>query len=456
MEKETLSSRLGFILLSAGCAIGLGNVWRFPFITGVYGGAAFVLIYLLFLIILGLPIVVAEFSVGRASAYSVGKSMDVLEKQGTKWHWFKYPAYLGNIILMMFYTVVAGWIFNYLCRMFTGGFVGLTPAQVGAAFGGMVSDPKQQIICLAIIVFSAFGVCYLGINRGVERITKPMMICLFLLITVLVFKSCSLDGATEGLKYYLLPDFDRLMKEGLGKAFFAAMGQAFFTLGLGVGSLAIFGSYIGRERSLTGEALWVIMLDTFIAMMSGLIIFPACSAFGVNQAAGPVLIFITLPNIFNTMTGGQLWGSLFFLFMFFAAFSTVIAVFENIVAITTDIFNVKRRQAIKVLMFVMFVLGLPCVFGFNIWSGFQPMGPGTCVLDLEDFILSNNIIPLGSIIYILFCTQKFGWGWDNFIKEANTGTGVKFPAGTRLYLTYGLPVIVILIFVNGYIAIFGK
>ena len=443
-------------MLSAGCAIGLGNVWRFPFITGVYGGAAFVLIYLLFLIILGLPIVVAEFSVGRASAHSVGKSMDVLEKQGTKWHWFKYPAYLGNIILMMFYTVVAGWIFNYLCRMITGGFVGLTPAQVGAAFGGMVSDPQQQIICLAIIVFSAFGVCYLGINRGVERITKPMMICLFLLITVLVFKSCSLDGATEGLKYYLLPDFDRLMKEGLSKAFFAAMGQAFFTLGLGVGSLAIFGSYIGRERSLTGEAIWVIVLDTFIAMMSGLIIFPACSAFGVNQAAGPVLIFITLPNIFNTMSGGQFWGTLFFLFMLFAAFSTVIAVFENIVAITTDIFNVKRRQAIKVLMFVMFVLGLPCVFGFNIWSGFQPMGPGTCVLDLEDFILSNNIIPLGSIVYILFCTQKFGWGWDNFIKEANTGTGVKFPAGTRLYLTYGLPVIVLLIFVNGYIAIFGK
>lgn len=454
MQKDSLSSRLGFILLSAGCAIGLGNVWRFPFITGVYGGAAFVLIYLTFLLILGLPIMVAEFSVGRASAHSVGQSMDVLEKHGSKWHLFKYPAYAGNIILMMFYTVVAGWILNYLCRMIGGKFVGLTPDQVGAAFGGMVSDPLQQIVCLAIIVVSAFGVCYFGIQKGVERITKPMMICLFALITVLVFKSCSLDGAAEGLRYYLMPDFERLMQQGLGKALFAAMGQAFFTLGLGVGSLAIFGAYIDRSYSLTGEAIWVIVLDTFIAIMSGLIIFPACSAFGVNQAAGPVLIFITLPNIFNTMVGGQFWGSLFFLFMFFAAFSTVIAVFENIVAITRDIFGLTRKTAVKILIFVMFFLGLPCVFGFNIWSGFQPMGPGTCVLDLEDFILSNNIIPIGSIIYILFCTRKIGWGWDNFIKEANTGTGIKFPACTRFYVTYGVPVIILFIFINGYITFF--
>lgn len=456
MERENLSSRLGFILLSAGCAIGLGNIWRFPYITGVYGGAAFVLIYLLFLLIMGLPLVIAEFAVGRASMRSAGASFDILQKQGTKWHWFKYPAYAGNIILMMFYTVVSGWILNYLVKMITGDFRNLNPDQIGGCFGQMLGDPTTMIICTIIIIVLAFGVCYLGIKKGVERITKPMMLGLFFLIVILVIKSCSLPNAAEGLKYYLMPDFNRLMQAGIGKAIFAAMGQAFFTLGLGVGSLAIFGSYIGKDNSLTGEAIWIIVLDTFIALMAGLVIFPACSSFGVNQAAGPVLVFITLPNIFNNMAAGEIWGTLFFLFMLFASFSTVIAVFENIVAITCDIFHINRRPAIRILTFIMIVLALPCIFGFNIWSGFEPFGKGTCVLDLEDFILSNNILPIGTMTYILFCTHKKGWGWDNFIKEVNTGIGAKLPSWTKNYLSFILPLIILAIFINGYMAIFLK
>lgn len=456
MERESLSSRLGFILLSAGCAIGLGNVWRFPFITGAYGGAAFVLIYLLFLIIMGLPIMVMEFSVGRASHFSAGKSFDALEKDGTKWHLYKWAALIGNVALMMFYTTVSGWILNYLFKIVSGDFTGLTPEQVGAAFGAMVSDPVTQIICMIIVTVLGFSVCYLGVEKGVERITKPIMLCLFILIVVLAIRSCTLDGAAEGLKYYLLPDFNRLYEAGIGKVIFAAMGQAFFTLSLGIGALAIFGSYIEKERSLTGEAIWVIFLDTFIALMAGLIIFPACSAFGINQAAGPVLLFITLPNVFVAMGGGQFWGGLFFLFMLFAAFSTVITVFENTVAIICDIFYTQRRHTILFMTFAMIILALPCIFGFNIWSGFQPMGKGSCVLDLEDFIVSNNILPLGSLLYLLFCTQRNGWGWDNFIKEANDGKGLLFPNSVRGYLTWILPLLILAIYIQGYISIFFK
>lgn len=456
MERESLSSRLGFILLSAGCAIGLGNVWRFPFITGAYGGAAFVLIYLAFLVLMGLPIMVMEFSVGRASKKSAGKSMDMLEPPGTCWHHYKWAALIGCTTLMMFYTTVSGWILNYFYKMIRGDFNGLTPNEIGAAFGGMVSDPTVQVVCMVIITAIGFGTCYFGVQKGVERITKPMMLCLFFLIFALALRSCTLDGATEGLRYYLLPDFDRLFKAGIGEVIFAAMGQAFFTLSLGVGALAIFGSYIGKDRSFTGEAIWVICLDTFIALMAGLIIFPACSAFGINQAAGPVLLFITLPNVFTAMGNGQFWGSLFFLFMLFAALSTVIAVFENIIAICIDMFDTTRKKAITVLAPLLIVLSLPCVFGFNIWSGFQPMGAGSCVLDLEDFVVSNNILPLGSLLYLLFCTQKKGWGWDNFIKEANDGNGLLFPEGTRPYLTYILPLLILAIYIQGYISIFFK
>lgn len=456
MGRESLSSRLGFILLSAACAIGLGNVWRFPFITGKYGGAAFVLIYLMFLIFMGLPIMVAEFSVGRASQRSAGESFDLLEPKGTKWHIHKYGALIGNVVLMMFYTTVTGWILNYLFKMIKGDFVGLTPDKVGGLFGSMLGDPITMGLCMVVITVAGFAVCYLGVQKGVERFSKPMMLCLFALVVLLAVKSCSLDGAAEGLKYYLVPDFNRLVNAGIGEAVFAAMGQAFFTLSLGIGSLAIFGSYIGKDKSLTGEAIWVIVLDTFIALTSGLIIFPACSAFGVNQAAGPVLIFITLPNIFNTMAGGQFWGALFFLFMLFAAFSTVIAVFENIVAMVTEIYHVDRKPAIRFLTIAMIVLAMPCVLGFNVWGGFQPMGNGSCVLDLEDFIVSNNLLPLGSLLYLCFCTQKSGWGWNNFIQEADAGSGIKFPTCLRTYLTYVLPLIILAIFINGYISIFCK
>lgn len=456
MERESLSSRLGFILLSAGCAIGLGNVWRFPFITGAYGGAAFVLIYLAFLIIMGLPIMVMEFSVGRASQKSAGKSMDMLEPPGTKWHNYKWAALIGCVTLMMFYTTVSGWIFNYFIKMLKGDFNGLTPDQIGATFGGMVSDPVTQIIFMIIITLIGFGICYLGLKKGVERITKPMMLCLFFLIFALAMRSCTLNGAVEGLRYYLLPDFGRLFDAGIGKVIFAAMGQAFFTLSLGVGALAIFGSYIGKDHSLTGEAILVIALDTFIALMAGLIIFPACSAFGINQAAGPVLLFITLPNVFTAMGNGQLWGALFFLFMLFAALSTVIAVFENIIGICGDMFNVERKKCILILVPLLIVLSLPCILGFNLWSGFQPMGQGSCILDLEDFIVSNNILPLGSLLYLLFCTQSNGWGWNKFIKEANDGEGLLFPENTKTYLTYILPLLILAIYIQGYISIFFK
>lgn len=456
MNKENLSSRLGFILLSAGCAIGLGNVWRFPYITGKYGGAAFVLIYLLFLFALGFPIVIAEFSIGRASSYSIGKSLDVLQKPNTKWYWFKYIAYAGTIILMAFYANISGWILNYLFKMVKGDFMNLTPEQIGAGFGNMVSDPVVQIICMVLVTAIGFGICYLGIKRGVERITKPMMIVLFMLIVALALRSCLLPNAAAGLEYYLMPDFGKLLSSNPGEVIFAAMGQAVFTLSVGQGSLMVFGAYIDRKQSLANEAIWVILLDTFIAIMAGLIIFPACSSFGVDPAAGPVLLFITLPNIFAAMHAGQFWGSLFFLFMFFAALSTVITVFEGIVASTVDIFNLERKQAIKILAPLLMLFSLPCIFGFNIWSGFQPLGAGTCVLDLEDFIVSNNVLPLGSLLFILFCTRKNGWGWDNFIKETNEGKGLHLPESTRFYLTYILPLGILAIYIQGYISIFFK
>jgi len=456
VEREGLSSRLGFILLSAACAIGLGNVWRFPFITGKYGGAAFVLIYLGFLVFLGLPVMVAEFSVGRGSQRSAGESFDLLEPKGTKWHLHKYGALVGNTVLMMFYTTVTGWILNYLYKMVKGDFVGLTPQQVGAGFGGMLGDPATMAVCMILVTLAGFAVCYLGVQKGVEGITKPMMLCLFGLVLLLAFKSCTLEGAAKGLEYYLVPDFQRLFNAGIGEVVFAAMGQAFFTLSLGIGSLAIFGSYIGKDRSLTGEAIWVIALDTFIALTSGLIIFPACSAFGVDAGAGPVLIFITLPNIFNTMVGGQFWGGLFFLFMFFAAFSTVIAVFENIIAIVGEIWHIDRKTVIRFMCPALIVLSFPVIFGFNIWSGFEPLGKGTCVLDLEDFVVSQNLLPLGSLLYVLFCTTGCGWGWDNFIAEANLGNGIKFPAYLKGYVSYVLPLVILAVFIQGYISIFCK
>ena len=453
-ERESLSSRLGFILISAGCAIGLGNVWRFPYITGQYGGAAFVLVYLLFLIILGLPIMAMEFSVGRASRKSAARSFHELEPKGTKWHIYSYFAMLGNYLLMMFYTTVCGWMLAYFVKMAQGQFVGATPEQVGNIFGTFVSNPTQMLFWMAISVIIGFGVCALGLQKGVEKITKVMMSSLFVIMIILVVRAVTLPNAAEGLKFYLKPDFGKMAEEGIFEAIMAAMGQSFFTLSIGIGSMAIFGSYINKDRSLMGESVSILTLDTSVALLSGLIIFPACFSFGVNPDSGPNLVFVTLPNIFNEMVGGRIWGTLFFVFMSFAALSTVIAVFENILAFAMDLWGWSRKKAVIVNAIAIFVLSIPCALGFNLWSGFEPLGAGTNIMDIEDFIVSNNLLPLGSLIYLLFCTSRYGWGWKNFMGEVNTGDGMKFPSWIRIYVSYILPLIVLFIFVQGYISKF--
>ncbi len=454
MERGNFSTRLGFILVSAGCAIGLGNVWRFPYITGMYGGASFVLIYLVFLAILGLPIMVAEFAVGRASVRSAAMSFDVLEPAGTKWHLYKYGAIAGNLLLMMFYTTISGWMLYYIYLMVSGRFEGLDAAGVGQVFGALLADPLTMAGYMALTVALCGGVCYLGVQAGVERITKLMMTCLLALMVVLAVNSVLLPGSEAGLSYYLMPDFGKIEEYGLREVIFAAMGQAFFTLSLGIGALAVFGSYIGKAKRLTGEAIWVIVLDTFVAIMAGLIIFPACFAYGVSPSSGPNLLFVTLPNVFNHMAFGRLWGTLFFLFMAFASMSTIIAVFENLIVCFFELLHVDRRKIIRAGIPVMILLSLPCVLGFNVWSGFTPFGPGTGVLDLEDFFVSYNLLPLGSLVYLAFCTSRYGWGWKNFLREADTGRGVAFPQWIRYYVTYILPLIVLVIFLNGYYALF--
>lgn len=449
-EREHFSSRLGFILISAGCAIGVGNVWRFPYIVGQYGGAAFVLIYLLFLVILGLPIMVMEFAVGRASQKSAALSFNVLEPKGSKWHLYRYGAMAGNYLLMMFYTTVAGWFLSYIFRMFKGDFVGLTPVEVDGVFGSMLGDPAGLIFWMVVVTLIGFGVCSLGLQKGVERITKVMMSCLLILMIVLVVRSVTLEGAGEGLKFYLIPNFNNLMYDAegnfiLGEVIYAAMGQAFFTLSLGIGAMSIFGSYIGKGRSLTGESINICVLDTFVAFTAGLIIFPACFAFDVNPGQGPSLVFVTLPNIFNQMAGGRIWGGLFFLFMSFAAMSTIIAVFENIISFATDL-GWSRKKAVTVNLVAILVLSLPCALGFNLWSGFAPLGMD--IQTWEDFLVSNNLLPLGSLFYLIFCLK--GWGWKNFLAEADQGKGLKFPKWAKGYLTYILPLIMLVIFAMGY------
>lgn len=454
MERGNFSTRLGFILVSAGCAIGLGNVWRFPYITGMYGGASFVLIYLVFLAILGLPIMVAEFAVGRASVRSAAMSFDVLEPRGTKWHLYKYGAIAGNLLLMMFYTTISGWMLYYIYLMVSGRFEGMDAAGIGQVFGALLADPATMAGYMALTVALCGGVCYLGVQAGVERITKLMMTCLLALMVILAVNSVLLPGSEAGLSYYLMPDFGKIEEYGLREVIFAAMGQAFFTLSLGIGALAVFGSYIGKAKRLTGEAIWVIVLDTFVAIMAGLIIFPACFAYGVSPSSGPNLLFVTLPNVFNHMTLGRLWGTLFFLFMAFASMSTIIAVFENLIVCFFELLHVDRRKIIRAGIPVMILLSLPCVLGFNVWSGFTPFGPGTGVLDLEDFFVSYNLLPLGSLVYLAFCTSRYGWGWKNFLREADTGRGIAFPRWIRFYVTYLLPLIVLVIFLNGYYALF--
>lgn len=455
MEKrEKFSSRLGFILISAGCAIGLGNVWRFPYITGQYGGGLFVLIYLFFLIAMGLPVVVMEFAMGRASQKSVGKSYEALEPEGTKWHWHKYFAIAGNYLLMMFYTTVAGWMLAYFYKMVKGDFVGANATRIGEIFGDLTTNRNEMIIWMLAVSVIGLIVCSLGLEKGVEKITKPMMLCLFGIMMVLVVRSLTLDNAMAGLEFYLKPDFSKIKEAGIGEVIFAAMGQSFFTLSIGIGSLSIFGSYIGKERSLTGEAVSVMALDTAVAIMSGLVIFPACFAFGINPGEGPGLVFVTLPNVFNEMAGSRLWGSLFFLFMTFAALSTVIAVFQNIIACTREIFGWTQKKATVINGILLIALALPCVLGMTDWSGFQIAGKS--IMDLEDFAVSNNLLPLGSVVYLLFCTTRYGWGWDGFVKEANTGTGMKFPTSKayRFYLTFVLPIVILYITVQAYVTMF--
>lgn len=457
MEKrEKFSSRLGFILISAGCAVGLGNVWRFPYITGKYGGAAFVLIYLVFLVILGLPIMVMEFSVGRSSQKSAARSFHALEPASTKWHFLSYIAIAGNYLLMMFYTTVGGWMLSYVVKMIKGEFTGLDPDAVGAVFNNMLTRPGSMAFWMILTVVISFLVCSLGLQKGVERITKFMMGSLFVILIILCIRSVTLPGAADGAAFYLIPDFSKIKEYGWFDVIFAAMGQAFFTLSLGIGAMAIFGSYIAKDHTLTGESIRICLLDTLVALLAGLIIFPACFAFKVNPGEGPGLVFVTLPNIFNQMAGGRIFGTLFFVFMSFAALSTIIAVFENIISFSIDLFSWKRGKAVAVNLVLIIVLSLPCVFGFNIWSSIAPLGAGSTIQDLEDFIVSNNLLPLGSLGYLLFCTSRYGWGWKNFIAEADAGKGAKFPQWSRIYVSFILPAIVLFIFIMGYIQKFVK
>ncbi len=448
-QREQLGSRLGFILLSAGCAIGIGNVWKFPYMVGQYGGGAFVLIYLFFLVILGIPVMTMEFAMGRAGQRSPARLYQQLEPKGSKWHLHGYVAMAGNYILMMFYTSVAGWMLDYFVRTAGGQFVGADTDGVAAQFSQMLGDPLRMTLFMGIIVVLGFLVCSFSLQKGLERITKWMMVALLVIMVVLAINSVCTAGGSQGLRFYLVPDLARMKKVGIGNVVAGAMNQAFFTLSLGIGAMAIFGSYIGKERALMGESARVAALDTLVALCSGLIIFPACFAYGVQPDSGPSLIFITLPNIFNHMPLGRVWGSLFFVFMSFAAFSTVLGVFENIVSCTMDLSGWSRKKAC--LFNGMLLLSMPCVLGFNVLSKFQPLGPGTGVLDLEDFVVSNLLLPLGSLIFIFFCTSRYGWGWKDFTKEANTGKGLKVQRWMRGYMCYVLPVLVAVILVLGLI-----
>ena len=445
MSRERLGSRLGFILLSAGCAIGVGNVWKFPWMAGQYGGGAFVLIYLLFLVIIGLPVMVMEFSLGRASQASPVKLYQNLEKPGQKWHLHGGAMLIGNITLMMFYSSVTGWILYYFVKFLKGDMTSITDTASSELFGKMLSSPIVTVGFMAIVVILGFVILSFGLQNGVERVTKYMMLALLGLMVVLAINSFTLSGAKEGLSFYLKPDLSKID----GNVVVGAMNQAFFTLSLGMGSMAIFGSYLDRNRSLMGESVNILVLDTFVAITAGLIIFPASFTYNVQTTAGPSLLFVSMAKVFNNMAGGRWWGTLFFLFMFFAAMSTVIAVCQNILACVRELTGWGRIKGCIICGLGVLILSVPCALGFNLWSGFEPFASGSVILDLEDFVVSNCLLPLGSLCFVLFCVSKKGWGFKNFLKEANTGKGAKFPAWTRLYVTYVLPLIIIAIFLIG-------
>ena len=447
MQREHLGSRLGFILLSAGCAIGLGNVYKFPYIAGQNGGAIFVLIYLGCLILLGLPVMTMEFSMGRGSQKSPVKMYQELQPEGGKWHIHGFVAMLGNILMLMCYCTITGWLLQYFVDTAAGKFAGLDTAGVAEMFGTVISSTGTMAFYTILTVALATIVCSFSLQGGLERITKWMMLALLGIMVILAVNSCLLDGAAEGLKFYLLPSWERFSDAGIGNVIVAAMNQSFFSLSLGIGAMAIFGSYLDKDRTLMGEAVNVVFLDTFVAFTAGLIVFPACSAFGVEAGSGPSLIFITFPNIFNNMAMGRLWGSLFFVFMSFAALSTVFAVFENIVACIRDITGWERRKASFICGFSLMVLCMPCVLGLTVWSNVTIMG--LSIMNFEDFVVNNVLLPLGSLIFVLFCVTRYGWGWKNFVKEANTGNGLKVANWMQLYMTYVVPVIIAFIFVYG-------
>ena len=454
MKRENFQSRLGFILVSAGCAIGIGNVWKFPYVTGANGGGVFVLCYLLSLILMGVPILTMELAVGRASRQSAVLSYKALEPQGSKWHLHGWFCVIGCYLLMMYYTTVAGWMLGYFFKYLGGSFSGLAGDAIDGVFGAMLGNPGEMTLWMVLVVLAGFLVVSFGLQKGLERISKVMMLCLLVLMVVLAVHSLTLEGGMEGLKFYLLPDFGRAMEAGLGSVITAAMNQAFFTLSLGIAAMEIFGSYMTRDHTLTGESVRICCLDTFVALMSGLIIFPACFSYSVQPDAGPSLIFMTLPKVFANMPLGRLWGSLFFLFMTFASFTTVIAVFENLLANCIDNFGWTRKKAALVNCVFILIASLPCVLGYNLWSGFHPF-LGKDVLDSEDFIVSNLLLPIGSLVYLLFCVTKWGWGFDKYLAEANTGSGLKLPESgaakkaLQVYFSVILPLLILVILVQG-------
>ncbi|EFY06858.1 sodium-dependent transporter [Succinatimonas hippei] len=456
MAREQFSSRLGFLLIAAGCSIGLGNVWRFPYITGEYGGAIFLVIYLFFLFLVGVPILTIELAVGRASRRSLGKSFEEISPN-TKWNLNKFLMISGNYVLMAFYSLVTGWMFYYMIKVGSGAYTGvISRDEAGGLFGSMLADPASQFICTLIVVIGSFAVCACGLQKGVERITKPMMILLFVLLVFMAARSFILPGAKEGISYYLMPNFSNLKEHGILNTLSAAMAQSFFTLGLGVGSIQIFGSYMNREHTLFSEGMTLTILNTVVAVLSGFIIFPACFSYGVQPDSGPGLVFISLVSVFSNMAYGQVWGAVFFLFMLFASVSTLIAVFENIIAICMEIFDISRVKSVVYNCIVIILLGIPCLLGYNLWSDIQPLGAGSTILDTYDFILSKNILPYGTLCYILYVVLKRGWGFDNYLKEANTGIGIKIPLWALNYYKFVLPVVIVVLFLQGYVEIFGK
>ena len=450
MERESFKSRLGFILVSAGCAIGIGNVWRFPYVAGENGGGLFVLLYLVFLVLMGIPVLTMELAVGRASRKSAVLGYKKLEKPKSKWHIHGWFCMLGCYLLMMYYTTVSGWMTSYFYKFATGTFEsGMTSEQVSGVFSQLQSNPIEMVIWMAIITILGFLVCSRGIQKGIEKVSKVMMIALLVLILALAVNSILLSGAGEGLKFYLVPDFEKVSEIGIGNIVSAAMNQSFFTLSLGIAAMEIFGSYMSKDDTLPGESVKICALDTFVVIMAGLIIFPACFSYGVEPDQGPALIFITLPNVFVNMAGGRIWGTLFFLFMTFACFSTIIAVFENIISFCIDMFGISRKKSVVINAVIILIASLPCVFGFNIWSGFELFGQN--VLGMEDFLVSNILLPVGSLIYLLFCVTKFGWGFDNYLTECNTGKGMKFARFLKPYFQFVLPVLVLIVLVQGFI-----